>query len=58
MFEFKQTNQFSEVVSSIPGIVDDSLASKMKDVVDVVVQLQLNKLKEEAQAENQGFFNQ
>ncbi|GJR01637.1 hypothetical protein Tco_0524621 [Tanacetum coccineum] len=56
--ELKQTNQFVEVVSSISGIVDNYLASKMKEVVDVVVQLQSNKLREEAQAENQEFLNQ
>ncbi|GKB35174.1 hypothetical protein Tco_0880116 [Tanacetum coccineum] len=58
MSEFKQTNQFAEAVSSNPGIVDTYLASKMKEVVDVVVQLQTNKLREEAQAENQEFLNQ
>ncbi|GKE50740.1 hypothetical protein Tco_1485896, partial [Tanacetum coccineum] len=52
MSEFKQINQFAEAISSIPGIVDNYLASKMKDVVDVAVQLQSDKLREEAQAEN------
>nr|GEU88036.1 hypothetical protein [Tanacetum cinerariifolium] len=58
MSELKQTNQFAEAVSSIPGIVDKYLASKMKEPVNVVVQLQTNKLREEAQAENQEFLNQ
>ncbi|GKF07227.1 hypothetical protein Tco_0041451 [Tanacetum coccineum] len=58
MSEFKQTNQFTEAVSSILGIVDNYLASKMKDAVDVVVQLQTNKLREEAQNENHEFPNQ
>ncbi|GJU80438.1 hypothetical protein Tco_1282803 [Tanacetum coccineum] len=58
MFELKQTNQFAKVISSIPGIVDSYLASKMKEAVDVVVQLQTNKLREEAQVENQEFLNQ
>ncbi|GJW31836.1 hypothetical protein Tco_0051868 [Tanacetum coccineum] len=58
MSEFRQTSQFVEDVSSIPGIVDMYLASKMKEVVDVAVQLQTNKLREETQAENQEFFNQ
>nr|GEW27583.1 hypothetical protein [Tanacetum cinerariifolium] len=40
------------------GIIDKYLASKMKEVVNVVVQLQTNKLIEEAQAENQDFLNQ
>ncbi|GKC93281.1 hypothetical protein Tco_1158723, partial [Tanacetum coccineum] len=39
MFELRQTNQFAEAVSSIPGIVDTYLASKMKEAVDVAFQL-------------------
>ncbi|GJW47822.1 hypothetical protein Tco_0079468 [Tanacetum coccineum] len=39
-------------LSSILGIVDNYLASKMKDAVNVAVQLQSNKLREETQAEN------
>ncbi|GJR59536.1 hypothetical protein Tco_1501698 [Tanacetum coccineum] len=58
MSEFNQTSQFAEAVSSILGIVDQYLASKMKEAVDVAVRLQSNKLKEEAEAENQEFFNQ
>ncbi|GKB91430.1 hypothetical protein Tco_0963702 [Tanacetum coccineum] len=54
----KQTNQFAEAVSSISSIFDSYIASKMKEVVDVDVQLQTNKLREEAQAENQEFLNQ
>ncbi|GKA04657.1 hypothetical protein Tco_0683777 [Tanacetum coccineum] len=45
MSKFKQTNQFAKAVSSIPGIVDNYLASKMKEAVDVAVQLQSNKLR-------------
>ncbi|GJU36241.1 hypothetical protein Tco_1184595 [Tanacetum coccineum] len=58
MSELKQTNQFTEAVSSIPGIVDNYLASKMKHEVNVAIQLQSNKLREEAQAENEEFINQ
>nr|GEW24868.1 hypothetical protein [Tanacetum cinerariifolium] len=58
MSEFKQTNQFAKVVSLISGIVDNYIASKMKEAVDVAVQLQTNKLREEAQAKNQEFLNQ
>ncbi|GJV71441.1 hypothetical protein Tco_1491436, partial [Tanacetum coccineum] len=58
MSDLRQTNQFAEAVSLIPGIVDKYLASKMKEAVDVAVQLQTNKLREEAQAENQEFLNQ
>ncbi|GKF63975.1 hypothetical protein Tco_0187423, partial [Tanacetum coccineum] len=39
MFEFNQTSQFAEAVSSILGIVDQYLASKMKEAVNVAVQL-------------------
>ncbi|GKC33031.1 hypothetical protein Tco_1040325, partial [Tanacetum coccineum] len=55
--ELKQTNQFAEALSSISGIVDKYLASKVKDTVDVAVQLKSDKLREEAQAENQDFLN-
>ncbi|GJS94242.1 retrovirus-related pol polyprotein from transposon TNT 1-94 [Tanacetum coccineum] len=48
MYELKQKNQFAEAISSIPGIVDKYLASKIKEAVDVAVQLQANKLEEEA----------
>ncbi|GKA22203.1 hypothetical protein Tco_0708165 [Tanacetum coccineum] len=56
-FEFKQTNQFAEAVSSIPSIVDVYLANKMKEVVKTVVQLQSNRLRDEAQAKNEDFLN-
>ncbi|GJT52769.1 hypothetical protein Tco_0978926 [Tanacetum coccineum] len=55
--ELKQTNQFAEALSSIPGIVDKYLETKVKDTVDVAVQLKSDKLREEAQAENQDFLN-
>ncbi|GJT22438.1 hypothetical protein Tco_0892375 [Tanacetum coccineum] len=55
--EFKQTNQFAEAVSSIPDIVDAYLVNKMNDVVKTVVQLQSDRLRDEAQAENEDFLN-
>ncbi|GJU07371.1 hypothetical protein Tco_1123801 [Tanacetum coccineum] len=55
--EFKQRNQFAEVVSSIPCIVDQYLENKMNDTVKTAVQLQSERLREEAQAENQEFIN-
>nr|GEW33794.1 hypothetical protein [Tanacetum cinerariifolium] len=58
LYELKQTNQFAEAVSSISGIVDNYLGFKMKDVVNVAVQLQSNKLREEAQAKNDEFLKQ
>nr|GEW34388.1 hypothetical protein [Tanacetum cinerariifolium] len=56
--ELKQTFQFVKAVSLILGIVDKYLASKMKEALNVAVQLQTNNLREEAQAENQDFLNQ
>ncbi|GKD27433.1 hypothetical protein Tco_1233647, partial [Tanacetum coccineum] len=41
--KFKQTNQFAEVLSSIPGIVDNYLTSKMKDEVNMALQLKSDK---------------
>ncbi|GJY89144.1 hypothetical protein Tco_0503772 [Tanacetum coccineum] len=55
--EFKQTNLFAEAVSSIPGIVDKYLANQINEAVKAVVQLQSDRLREEAQAENQDFIN-
>ncbi|GKC51552.1 hypothetical protein Tco_1074297 [Tanacetum coccineum] len=53
----KQSNLFAEAISSISGIVDKYLATKMKEGVDVAVELKSDKLKEEAQAENQDFIH-
>ncbi|GJZ81233.1 hypothetical protein Tco_0646227 [Tanacetum coccineum] len=55
--ELKQTNQFAEAIASISVIVDNYLTSKMKDAVNVALQLKSDKLREEAQAENQDFLN-
>ncbi|GJT39160.1 hypothetical protein Tco_0939025 [Tanacetum coccineum] len=55
--EFKQTNQYAEALSSIPGIVDQYLENKMKEAVDVSVQLKSDRIQEEAQAENQQFLD-
>nr|GFC32120.1 hypothetical protein [Tanacetum cinerariifolium] len=56
--EFNQISQFAEALSLISSIVDNYLASKIKEEVNVAVLLQLNKLKEKAEAENQEFINQ
>ncbi|GJR33921.1 hypothetical protein Tco_1209605 [Tanacetum coccineum] len=50
--EFKQTNQFAEAVSSIPSIVDAYLANKMHEAIKKAVQLQSERLRDEAQAKN------
>ncbi|GJT12764.1 hypothetical protein Tco_0859806 [Tanacetum coccineum] len=39
--EFKQTNQYAEALSSIPGIVDQYLANKLKEAVDKVIKEQV-----------------
>ncbi|GJZ96032.1 hypothetical protein Tco_0668366 [Tanacetum coccineum] len=53
--DFATLFRFDQRVSAF--IVDNYLASKMKDAVDVAAQLQSNKLREEAQAKNQEFLN-
>nr|GEU40614.1 retrovirus-related Pol polyprotein from transposon TNT 1-94 [Tanacetum cinerariifolium] len=55
--EFMQINQFAEAISSIPGIVDKYLDRRINKAVKVVVQLQSNRLRDEAQAENEDFLN-
>ncbi|GKB91651.1 hypothetical protein Tco_0963923 [Tanacetum coccineum] len=55
--ELKQTNQFAAAISLIPGIVDAYLANKMHEAVKTVVQLQSERLRDEAQAENADFIN-
>ncbi|GKD18295.1 hypothetical protein Tco_1207453 [Tanacetum coccineum] len=55
--EFKQTNQFAEVISSILGIIDAYLANKRHEAVKTAVQLQSERLGDEAQAKNADFLN-
>ncbi|GJR06092.1 hypothetical protein Tco_0529076 [Tanacetum coccineum] len=45
------------VVSSIPGIVDAYLANKMHESVKIAIQLQSNRPRDEAQAENADLIN-
>nr|GFC41735.1 hypothetical protein [Tanacetum cinerariifolium] len=52
-----QTNQFVEAISSILGIVDKYLDHRMNEFVKVVIQLQSDRLQDEAQAENEDFLN-
>ncbi|GKF83413.1 hypothetical protein Tco_0245069, partial [Tanacetum coccineum] len=44
-------------LSSIPGIVDQYLANKLKEAVDVAVQLKYARIREEAYTENQQFLD-
>ncbi|GJZ15389.1 hypothetical protein Tco_0551066 [Tanacetum coccineum] len=50
-------NEDVKAVSSIPGIVDAYLANKMHEAVKTVIQLQSERLRDEAQAENADFLN-
>nr|GEW00995.1 hypothetical protein [Tanacetum cinerariifolium] len=52
-----QTNQFAEAISSILDIVDRYIDHQMNEAVKVVVQLQSDKLRDEAQVENEDFLN-
>ncbi|GJX12582.1 hypothetical protein Tco_0204340 [Tanacetum coccineum] len=55
--ELRQTNQYAEPLSSIPGIVDHYLANKMQEAVDVAVQLKYDRIREESNTENQQFLD-
>nr|GEW14042.1 hypothetical protein [Tanacetum cinerariifolium] len=57
LLEFKQTSPLAETLSLIPGIVDLYLANKMNKAVKTPVQLQSNRLRDKAQAENEDFIN-
>nr|GEY83143.1 copia protein [Tanacetum cinerariifolium] len=55
-FEFMQTNQFAGAVSSILGIVQRYMDQRMNEAVKVAVQIQSDRLRDEAQAENEEFL--
>nr|GEY24078.1 hypothetical protein [Tanacetum cinerariifolium] len=55
--KFKQTNLFTETISSIPGIVDAHLANKINEDVKTDVQLQSDILRDKSQAKNEDFIN-
>ncbi|GJS63667.1 hypothetical protein Tco_0678231 [Tanacetum coccineum] len=54
--EFRQTNQYAEALSSIPSTVDQYLAHKMQEAVDVAVQLKYDRIQEESTTANQQFL--
>nr|GEY96398.1 hypothetical protein [Tanacetum cinerariifolium] len=54
--EFMQTNQFARAVSAIPKIVHRYMDQRMNEAVQVAVQLQSDRLREEAQKENDEFL--
>nr|GEX93532.1 hypothetical protein [Tanacetum cinerariifolium] len=53
--EFMKTNQFAGAVSSIPGIVQRYMDQWMNEAVKVAVQIQSDRLHDEAQKENDDF---
>nr|GEY50803.1 hypothetical protein [Tanacetum cinerariifolium] len=55
-FEFMQTNQFARAVSAILGI-EQYMDQQMNKVVKVAVQIQSDRLRDEAQADNDEFLN-
>ncbi|GJR88805.1 hypothetical protein Tco_0212816 [Tanacetum coccineum] len=55
--ELRQTNQYAEALSSIPGTVDQYLANKMQEAVDVAVQLKYDRIREESTTANQQFLD-
>nr|GEV80356.1 hypothetical protein [Tanacetum cinerariifolium] len=55
--EFKQTNLFAEAVLSIPSIVDMYLTNKMNEAIKTTIQLQSDRIRDEAQAKNKDFIN-
>nr|GEW29553.1 hypothetical protein [Tanacetum cinerariifolium] len=55
-FEFMQTNQFAGAISSIPMIVHRYMDQRIDKAVKVAIQLQSDRLRDEAQAENDEFL--
>nr|GEZ06383.1 hypothetical protein [Tanacetum cinerariifolium] len=55
--EFVQTNHFAGAVSFILEIVERYMDQRMNEAVKVAVHLQSDKLRDEAQAENEDFIN-
>nr|GEW00143.1 hypothetical protein [Tanacetum cinerariifolium] len=55
-FEFVQTNPFARAVSSIHEIVQRYMDQRMNEAVKVAIQIQSDRLRDEAQAENEEFL--
>nr|GFB05143.1 hypothetical protein [Tanacetum cinerariifolium] len=55
-FEAMQTNQFAEAVSAILGIGHQYMDQRMNEVVKVAVQIQSDRIRDEAQRENDEFL--
>ncbi|GKB14698.1 hypothetical protein Tco_0848621, partial [Tanacetum coccineum] len=56
--KLKQSNPFAEAISSIPGIVNEYLGSKIKEAVDVAIQLKsTDSVEERSRQKIQEFLN-
>nr|GFB18579.1 hypothetical protein [Tanacetum cinerariifolium] len=55
-YEFMQTNQFAGAVSSILQIIQRYMDQRMNEAVKVAVQIQSDRLHDEAQKENDEFL--
>nr|GFB27283.1 hypothetical protein [Tanacetum cinerariifolium] len=55
-FEYRQTNQFADAVSAIPGIVQQFMTQQMTEAVREVVQIQTDRLQDLLQQENDEFL--
>nr|GEV21544.1 hypothetical protein [Tanacetum cinerariifolium] len=54
--EFTQTNQFAGAVSAVLGIVQRYMDQQMNEAVKVAIQIQSDRLRDEAQRENDEFL--
>nr|GFC77958.1 hypothetical protein [Tanacetum cinerariifolium] len=54
--EYRQTNQFADAVSAIPGIVHQYMDQQMKEAVQEAVQIQTDRLQDSLQRENNEFL--
>nr|GFD31017.1 hypothetical protein [Tanacetum cinerariifolium] len=54
--EYRQTNQFANAVSAIPGIVHQYMDQQMKEALREAVQIQTDRLQDSLQRENDEFL--
>nr|GFD03503.1 hypothetical protein [Tanacetum cinerariifolium] len=54
--EYRQTNQFGDDVSAIPGIVHQYMDQQMKEAVRDAIQIQTDRLQDSLQRENDEFL--
>nr|GFC09895.1 hypothetical protein [Tanacetum cinerariifolium] len=55
--EYRQTNQFADAVSAIPGIVHQYMDQQMKEAVREAVQIQTDQIQDSLQRENDKFLH-